>query len=118
MKYQDLPTIELEQIAWPEPAPVPTERVVTGTPETTTMLISKTDNDQMGLWKVTDGSFDTDHTGYVEFIHIVQGQGRLISKTGEVTELNAGITTLIPEGWKGRWEIDETLTKIFTIISR
>lgn len=110
--------LDLDQITWPDPVQVPVERIVSGTPMTSTIVVADSTEDQMGLWKATPGAFATDHTGYVEFIHILGGIGRLVSDAGMVTDLKPGTTTLMPEGWKGRWEIDATLTKVFTIINR
>lgn len=104
-------------VSWPKLAPLPAERVLSGSPATATVFMNESAEYQLGLWKVTPGSFTTDHGGYIEFIHVVEGSGRLVSDAGSVTELRAGTTTLMPSGWKGRWEVDTTLTKVFTIIS-
>lgn len=108
--------LDLADVSWPEFVAIPEAKVLTGTPETSTVVITESQRGQMGLWQVTPGSFTTDHTGYIEYIHILSGTGRLVSETGTVTELGAGSTTVMPVGWKGRWEIDTTLTKVFTIL--
>jgi len=107
---------DLAQVIWPELAPVQADRIIHGTPSTATVVMLDTPAHTMGLWKVTPGAFETNHAGYIEFIHVISGTGRLVSEAGVITELKAGTTSLMPEDWKGRWEVDETLTKVFTII--
>lgn len=116
MTATECTALNAEHVRWPELAPVAAERVLTGSPATSTVFLADSAGYQLGLWKVTPGAFTTDHTGYIEFVHIVEGLGRLVSETGSVTELQPGTTTLMPPGWKGRWEVDTTLTKVFTII--
>lgn len=116
MDFREAEQIALGTLDWPQMIAVPPERVVSGHPEASTVSIVEAAGIQMGLWKVTPGVFSTDHAGYIEFIHILDGVGRLVSETGEVTDLNAGVTTVTPIGWRGHWEIDDTLTKVFTIL--
>ncbi|WP_423185166.1 cupin domain-containing protein [Arthrobacter sp. NyZ413] len=105
-----------DRVAWPELASVPVDNIIAGLPKAATVVITESPTYQLGLWKVTPGAFSSDHTGYAEFIHVIEGSGRLVSEFGTVTELRPGTTSLMPSGWRGRWEIDTPLTKVFTII--
>lgn len=116
MNLKDATMLGLADVSWPVFVPVPEAKVLTGAPETSTVVITESQQAQMGVWQVTPGSFTTDHSGYIEFIHVLSGAGRLVSETGTVTELGAKSTTVMPVGWKGRWEVDSTLTKVFTIL--
>ena len=49
---------------------------------------------------------------------MLSGAGRLVRDNGEVTELRPGTTVFMETGWKGRWEVDEPLAKVFTILQQ
>ncbi|MFK0005055.1 cupin domain-containing protein [Paenarthrobacter sp. NPDC090522] len=109
-------TINVAETEWPARVKIPAHRILTGAPAASTLTLEESGTHQLGLWQVTPGAFTTDHAGYLEYIHVTKGRGRLVSDTGVVQELSPGTTTVIPVDWKGRWEIDNTLTKVYTII--
>lgn len=104
-------------IDWPEDLAIAAERVVAGAPAASTFVIEDTPTHQLGLWRVTPGEFLTDHAGYAEYIHVLSGVGRLIDEDGVVMELGPGVTVLLQPGWKGRWIVEETITKVYTVIN-
>lgn len=108
--------IPLDELEWPAATPIDAARVLGGAPETSTVVVESGDKYSLGLWKVSPGEFSTDHTGYVEYINVLSGSGQLVDDEGTVTELSPGVTVLMRSGWKGRWVVRETLTKIYTII--
>lgn len=114
----DTAAVDLDAVDWPEMQPYPDEKILAGSPAAATVLLGDTGACQMGLWRVTTGSFTTDHVGYIEFIHVLSGAGRLVRDNGEVTELRPGTTVFMETGWKGRWEVDEPLAKVFTILQQ
>ncbi|WP_336715242.1 cupin domain-containing protein [Arthrobacter sp. USHLN218] len=89
-------------IVWPDPVPIAHERVLEGAPAAATLVLEDTPAYQLGLWRVSTGEFETDHTGYLEYIHILEGSGQLVDSDGTVTELEPGVTVLMRPGWKGR----------------
>ena len=116
MDFMEATRIDVASLKWEPFVSVPKDRVLAGQPETSTLLLVEAEDKQMRLWKVTPGAFATDHSGYIEYIQILDGAGRLVSETGTVTELRAGVNVVMPVGWRGRWEIDVPLTKVFTIV--
>jgi uncharacterized cupin superfamily protein len=108
--------IESSEVDWPVAVDVPSDRVLRGKPTANTLVLEDAPSHQIGLWRVSTGGFSTDHTGYLEFVQIIEGRGRLIDENGLVTELSAGVTVVMPRGWKGQWDITETLTKAYTIL--
>ena len=70
---------------------------------------------QAGVWESTAGSFQANTTGYVEFGHIVEGAARLVDPDGTVHELVPGSSFVMPEGYTGRWEVDQFVKKIYFI---
>lgn len=109
--------INIRAIDWPEAVDIAADRVIAGTPTASTLVIEDAASHQLGLWRVSSGEFVTDHAGYLEYIHIVSGSGQLIDQVGMVTELSPGTTVLMQPGWKGRWVVKETITKVYTIIN-
>ncbi|GAB3305917.1 cupin domain-containing protein [Pseudoclavibacter terrae] len=109
-------SLSASDIKWPPSVRVPIERILEGQPSASTLVVGESPTAQFGLWRVTPGAFSTDHSDYVEYIHITEGSGRLISQSGAITELSPGVTVMLAEGWKGQWVIEKTLTKVFTIL--
>ncbi|MBX3094032.1 MAG: DUF861 domain-containing protein [Cryobacterium sp.] len=112
----DIVALRTADIEWPEPAAFAPERVLSGNPVTSTVVVEDASGHQLGLWRVEPGEFTTDHVGYIEYIHILSGTGRLVDDAGTVTELGPEVTVLMPSGWKGRWVVDDTIVKVYTII--
>ena len=102
--------------AWPPAVTIDEARVVSGAPEASTFILDESTTHQVGLWKVTAGEFTTQHPGYLEYIHVLGGRGRLRDDAGNVTELAPGVTVFMPAGWAGRWIVDEPITKMYSII--
>ena len=109
--------VETAHINWPAPVPIASERIITGQPTASTLVLRETPAHQLGLWQVSPGEFETDHGGYVEYIHVIAGSGQLVDDTGQATDLAPGTTVLMQAGWKGRWMVHETITKVFTVIN-
>ena len=67
-----------------------------------------------GVWVCSSGpsywSLDTN-----EFVHIIGGSMTVTPDGGESVTLKSGDTMLFPRGWKGSWEIHETLRKLYVI---
>lgn len=116
MSFEEASSMHIDDVEWPAFVAVPPDKTLQGAPRASTLVLQELPRKQMGVWQVTPGAFSTDHTGYVEFMHIISGRGRVVSTTDVTTELSAGSTLFLPSGWVGRWEIDEALTKAFTII--
>ncbi|HEX2246168.1 MAG TPA: cupin domain-containing protein [Arthrobacter sp.] len=109
--------VELATIVWPEPVMIPRERVLAGAPAAATLVLEETPTFQLGLWRVDAGEFVTDHTGYLEYVQILEGSGQLVDDDGTATVLEPGVTVLMHPGWKGRWVVTESIVKAYTIIN-
>ncbi|BCW05762.1 cupin domain-containing protein [Arthrobacter sp. NtRootA1] len=105
-----------DDIQWPEQVPISPERVLSGAPSASTLVLYGDPGTEAGLWKVTPGEFTTKLTGYREFIHIVDGQGQPIDDQGHETNLRAGTIVALPEGWAGRWSVQTELVKSYSIV--
>lgn len=67
-----------------------------------------------GTWISTPGKWIA-FTDRDEFCMILSGHCRLISQDGTVKDFKAGNAFLIPNGFRGYWEVVETTTKHFVI---
>jgi uncharacterized cupin superfamily protein len=104
-------------IDWPSFVPIPDDRVRAGVPSTSTLVLHKDDRTELGLWQATPGDFTTSHSGYEEFIHVVDGEGDLVRDDGTIHPLRAGTILLLEDGWAGQWVIRQTLTKSYSIVT-
>lgn len=92
------------------------DRVVEGDPhhETTLFFENEVGDLIAGLWKSTPGKWrafaDRD-----EFCYIISGHVRLIAEDGGAQAFRSGDAFLIPNGFRGYWEVLETTTKHFVI---
>jgi uncharacterized cupin superfamily protein len=69
----------------------------------------------MGLWRTEAFRKTYDQPWpYNEYVHITEGSLKMISSDGEVTELEAGDSAVVPMGWTGTWDTPG-LTKIYVI---
>jgi uncharacterized cupin superfamily protein len=68
-----------------------------------------------GIWESTAGKFRSDTTGYIEFGYILEGSCRIVDPDGTVHPLNVGDAFVMPEGFKGHWEVDEYAKKVWFI---
>ena len=92
------------------------DRVVEGDPHHVTgMRHSSPDGSCIaGTWTSTPGRWHA-FTDRDEFCFIVSGKIELISEDGRVQTFGTGDAFLIPNGFRGYWNVLETTTKHFVI---
>ena len=93
--------------------------VVEGTPHesATEIWVSPDGSLQLGIWECTPGSFSASREGFDEVCYILSGSARITELPGDGSSvvISAGDTFVTPEGWSGRWEVLETLRKVYVI---
>ena len=95
---------------------LPADRVLTGAPEHSIRSMFETQDGELtaGTWTSTPGKWiafqDRD-----EFCYITNGHVRLTDDEGLAREFKTGDAFLIPNGFKGTWEVLETTTKHYVI---
>jgi len=87
-----------------------------GSARTAELVLYEDDRMETGIWEVTPGAFDAAHGPYVEFMHFVAGEATITAADGEVHEVRAGVALTVPSGWRGRWEVRETVRKTYVIV--
>ncbi len=92
------------------------DRVVEGDPEHVTEIQFESPDKTLlaGTWTSTPGKWHA-FTERDEFCYIVYGHCRLISESGEASDYRTGDAFLIPNGFRGYWEVIEETRKHFVI---
>jgi uncharacterized cupin superfamily protein len=68
-----------------------------------------------GVWECTPGRFDSAREHDTELMHFLSGKGTITSADGTVHDIKPGAVLIAPLGWRGTWDIQETVRKIYTI---
>lgn len=91
-------------------------RVVAGDPHHQTAIRYESADGSLiaGTWTSTPGKWHA-FTDRDEFCVLLSGHIELISEAGTVQEFRAGDSFLIPNGFRGFWNVIETTTKHFVI---
>lgn len=87
----------------------------TGAPMQTSGITLWSDGDQeVGVWECTPGpSYWTLETH--ESIYILAGRMTVTPDGGAPQEVGAGDCAVFPRGWRGTWQIHETIRKLYVI---
>ncbi|MFV5997515.1 cupin domain-containing protein [Streptomyces sp. NPDC056231] len=96
----------------PPARPKPTS--TTGQQETTRTLWHSPDGlVEVGVWECDPGHFTATRDGYDEVCQVLTGSATVRAEGGEAFELRAGSTLTMAAGWRGTWQIHETLRKVY-----
>jgi uncharacterized cupin superfamily protein len=89
--------------------------VVSGSPIATVRELYRDDHVQAGVWQVTPGVFAGANDGFGEHMQILAGEGTVTSEDGSSVEMRPGVTFVARSGWRGQWEVRETIRKVYVI---
>ncbi|MDQ1616404.1 MAG: uncharacterized protein QOJ60_2343 [Actinomycetota bacterium] len=70
---------------------------------------------ECGVWEVTPGVFPSSKDGVGEHMHILAGSATVTGDDGVSVELSPGVTWVAPDGWRGTWDVRETIRKVYVI---
>lgn len=87
-----------------------------GLQEATLELWSR-DSLDVGVWEATPGTFTAVRDEFHEVCQILSGSATITTAGGNPSMVGAGDTIIMPAGWKGTWEIHETIRKTYVILS-
>lgn len=99
----------------PQPTAKPTSR--TGQHESTLVLWDDGSGSSSGIWECEPGTFTATRDDCTEVCQIVAGRASIVGDDGTSAELAAGSLLILPQGWRGRWTIHETIRKTWAIIT-
>ncbi|MFJ8788651.1 cupin domain-containing protein [Streptomyces sp. NPDC102462] len=98
----------------PPATPKPTS--TTGQRETTRTLWQSPDGlMEVGVWECGPGRFTATRDGYDEVCQVLTGSATIRTDQGEAVELGPGSTLTMPAGWRGTWQVHETLRKMYVL---
>lgn len=94
--------------------PKPTS--TTGQQETTRTLWESPDGlVEVGVWECDPGHFTATRDGYDEICQVLAGSATVHTDGGESVELRPGSTLAMPAGWRGSWQVHETIRKVYVV---
>jgi uncharacterized protein len=69
---------------------------------------------EAGVWQCTAGpSYWVQEEN--EFVHILSGSLTVTPDGGSPRKLDPGDAAVFPRGWRGRWDLHETVRKVYVI---
>jgi uncharacterized cupin superfamily protein len=75
------------------------------------------DDVRVGVWEAEPGGWPIANRPDTETCHIVSGRATITdAATGEKQEISAGDVIVFPKGWSGRWDVAETIRKVYSIV--
>ena len=86
-----------------------------GDPQVSSATISNRDGVNVGVWECTPGGWPIENRQDCEVAHILKGKATITDAGGATQELSAGSVIVLPKGWTGRWDVHETVRKVFVI---
>lgn len=88
---------------------------LSGTPVESFQVLHADAGGRSGIWECTPGRFDSAREHDTELMHFISGKGTITTADGTVHEIKPGAVLIAPVGWRGTWDIQETVRKIYTI---
>ena len=70
---------------------------------------------EVGVWECTPGAFPGTKEGISEMMHLLSGRATITDEDGTVHELSAGSLFIVMDGWRGEWQVHETVRKVYSI---
>jgi uncharacterized protein len=89
--------------------------VVRGDPRASVLELYRDEVVECGVWEVTPGEFAWENKDYAEHMYVLCGDATATSEGGATIELRPGVSFVAPSGWRGSWDVRETVRKIYVI---
>ena len=88
-----------------------------GNPQVSAHVISNDGSIQVGVWECTPGGWPIVDRQDTEVATIVSGAGTVTDADGTEQVLVPGSVITLPKGWSGRWDLTETLRKVYVLVA-
>lgn len=100
------------------PASPPSANVLlTGTPSAWSETLFSAANLRIGLWQCEAYARKQVEPAYSELMFILDGSVTLTAEQGDSHHVRAGETVMVPKGASNAWRSEETVRKVFCILS-
>ncbi|MEI7745231.1 MAG: cupin domain-containing protein [Chloroflexota bacterium] len=87
-----------------------------GEPQTWTRVLYDRGAINCGIWECTPGGWFISDRPNTEIVHVLRGAATITDEDGSTRSLVAGSALVLPKGWSGRWDITETIRKLYITI--
>lgn len=87
-----------------------------GDPQVSVKEVSNDGAISVGVWECAPGGWPVVDRGDTEVATIISGAGIVTDADGTERPLTAGSVITLTKGWSGRWDITETLRKVYVIV--
>ena len=88
-----------------------------GDPQISWTAFDSSDDVKVGVWEAAPGGWPIVNRENTETCYIVSGRATITDdETGEKNEISAGHVVTFPKGWSGRWDVTETIRKVYSIV--
>lgn len=68
---------------------------------------------EVGIWECTPGGWPIVDRPDTETMLLLAGRATLTPEGGEPVELGEGDVFVLPRGWSGRWDVTDTVRKLY-----
>ena len=79
-------------------------------------VLAATASGRTGVWESTPGSY-LRQVAEAELMHILSGRCTFTPEGGEPIAIEAGDTVFFPANTNGRWDMHETLRKVYVVFT-
>jgi uncharacterized cupin superfamily protein len=87
-----------------------------GDPQLRTLTVPSGTDAQIGVWECEPGGWPVVNRPNTETCYIVSGKAKITDdETGQVVDVSAGDFLTLPPEWSGRWDVTETVRKVYAI---
>ena len=87
-----------------------------GDPQISWTAFDSSEDVKVGVWEAAPGGWPIVNRENTETCYIVGGRATITDEeTGEKNEISAGHVVTFPKGWSGRWDVIETIRKVYCI---
>jgi uncharacterized protein len=87
-----------------------------GDPQISWTAFDSSDDVKVGVWEAAPGGWPIVNRENTETCYIVSGRATITDgDTGAKNEISAGHVVTFPRGWSGRWDVTETIRKVYCI---
>ena len=88
----------------------------TGEPMMSSLVIHAHGSVEVGVWECTPGGWPILDRPTTETMLLLGGSVRITPLGGEPVDLGEGDVFVLPKGWSGRWDVLDTVRKLFVLV--
>lgn len=87
-----------------------------GDPQTSGITFFSGHGVEVGVWECTPGGWPIVDRPTTETMLLLAGTTTITPLDGEPVELTEGDVFVLPKGWSGRWDITDTVRKLYVLV--